>query len=97
MKKNDDGQPGGAAFQFDLGGPRRKGSTMSDYEIRFIKSDGTPTLVYAVSYGDSELAISILRGMTDLNYAYAEVWRDMDCLHVERKNGEPQYKRYHVM
>ena len=68
---------------------------MADYDIRFIKSDGTPTLVYAISFCNSERAIAILRGMSDLNYVYAEVWRELDCLHVEHKNHHaiPQVRR----
>jgi len=54
---------------------------MGDYEIRILKADGSPSLVYACSHASAAGAIrsaeNIPRGRGDK----LEVWHGMTCIH----------------
>jgi hypothetical protein len=63
--------------------PDIKGQYMDDYELRFVKRDGSPTLVYHTSAQSDQAAIVAIEAMEPLDYEIVEVWQGLRCLHTE--------------
>jgi hypothetical protein len=57
-----------------------------NYAIRYFKRDGAPTLTYFVECLSDESAIAHMRTMLGIECDRAEVWRDDQLIHVERKS-----------
>ena len=56
---------------------------MGDYEIRILKTDGKPSLVYACSHMSDAGAIRSARNIAREPGDRIEVWRGMSCIHRE--------------
>ena len=56
---------------------------MGDYEIRILKTDGRPSLVYACSHMSDAGAIRSARNIAREPGDRIEVWRGMSCIHRE--------------
>jgi hypothetical protein len=57
--------------------------SMGDYEIRILKTDGKPSLVYACSHMSDAGAIRSARNIAREPGDRIEVWRGMSCIHRE--------------
>jgi hypothetical protein len=59
----------------------------SNYQIRYLNGDGSPTLTYFVFCRTNESAIEQMQRMLGLECDRAELWRDDQLVYVERKGG----------
>jgi hypothetical protein len=57
--------------------------SMGDYEIRILKADGSPSLVYACSHMSDAGAIRSADKIPHDAGDKIEVWRGMACIHRE--------------
>jgi hypothetical protein len=56
-----------------------------DYEIRYLKSDGSTTLLYLTNCPSNRSAITAMRTMFALEFDRVELWREDHLVCVERK------------
>jgi hypothetical protein len=57
------------------------GAAVLDYEIRLLKRDGSPTLVYLTSTPGAHDALHVLDSLRELEFDTAEIWCGADCVH----------------